>query len=129
MLNPLGCGHCRKSNWDVKHQTKQSKRKTNMILGFVMVLSPVDPIYLINRLFLSSQISSLVMYTLSFFPSLSKQVFTSSHSHACVDPEKNHKNIGFLSNTGLKNHKDIKPAFNGGPSSARQRNTISLVGR
>ena len=33
------------------------------------------------------------------------------------------KNIGFLSNTGpdpLKNHKAAKPAFNVGPSSARQ---------
>ena len=36
-----------------------------------------------------------------------------------------HKNIGFLSNTSpdpLKNDKAIKPAFNVGPSSARQRN-------
>ena len=36
-------------------------------------------------------------------------------------PLKNHKNIGFLSNTGpdpLKYHKDTKPAFNVGPSSA-----------
>ena len=33
-------------------------------------------------------------------------------------PLKNHKNIGFLSNTGpdpLKNHKATKPAFNVGP--------------
>ena len=40
---------------------------------------------------------------------------------------KNHKNIGFLSNTGpdpLKNYKAAKPAFNVGPSSARQRNAI-----
>ena len=40
---------------------------------------------------------------------------------------KNHKNIGFLSNTGLdslKNQKATKPAFNVGPSSTRQRNTI-----
>ena len=39
-------------------------------------------------------------------------------------PLKNHKNIGFLSNTGpdpLKNHKAAKPAFNVGPSSAPQR--------
>ena len=37
------------------------------------------------------------------------------------------KNIGFLSNTGLdhlKNYKATKPAFNDGPSSARQRNAI-----
>ena len=36
-------------------------------------------------------------------------------------PRKNHKNIEFLSNTGLdplKNHKATKPAFNVGPSSA-----------
>ena len=35
--------------------------------------------------------------------------------------------IGFVSNTGpdlLKNHKDNKPAFNVGPSSARRRNAI-----
>ena len=39
-------------------------------------------------------------------------------------PLKNHKNEGFLSNTGpdpLENHKATKPAFNVGPSSARQR--------
>ena len=39
-------------------------------------------------------------------------------------PPKNHKNIGFLSNTGpdpLKIHKAAKPAFNAGTSLARQR--------
>ena len=43
------------------------------------------------------------------------------------DPLKNHKNIGFLSNTGsgpLTSHKSTKPAFSVGPSSARQRNAI-----
>ena len=38
-------------------------------------------------------------------------------------PRKNHKNIGFLSNTcpdPLKNHKADKPAFNFGPSLALQ---------
>ena len=47
-------------------------------------------------------------------------------------PLKNHKNIGFLCNTGpipLKNHKATKPAFNAGPSSARQRNAISHMGQ
>ena len=47
-------------------------------------------------------------------------------------PLKNHKNIGFLSNScpdPLKNHKATKRAFNFGPSSARQRNAISLVDR
>ena len=47
-------------------------------------------------------------------------------------PLLNHKNIGFLSNTGpgpLKNHKAINPAFNVGPSSARQRNAISMAFR
>ena len=42
-------------------------------------------------------------------------------------PLKNHKNIGFLSNTGpypQKNHKATKPAFNVGPPSARQLNAI-----
>ena len=42
-------------------------------------------------------------------------------------PLKNHKNIGFLSNTSpdpLKNCKATKPAFNVGPSSALQRNAI-----
>ena len=35
-------------------------------------------------------------------------------------PQKNHNNIGFLSNTGpdpLKNHKATKPEFTVGPSS------------
>ena len=42
-------------------------------------------------------------------------------------PRKKQKNIGFLCNIGpdpLKNHKAAKPAFNVGPSSARQRNAI-----
>ena len=43
-------------------------------------------------------------------------------------PLKNH--LGFLSNTGpdlLKNQKATKPAFNVGPSSARQRNAILMM--
>ena len=47
-------------------------------------------------------------------------------------PLKNHKSIGFLSNTGpdpLKNYKATKPAFNVGLSSARQRNAISMAFR
>ena len=42
-------------------------------------------------------------------------------------PLKNHKNIGFLSNSGpdpLKNHKATEPAFNVGPSLAHQRKAI-----
>ena len=42
-------------------------------------------------------------------------------------PLKNQKSIGFLCTTGpdpLKNHKATKPAFNVGPSSARQQNAI-----
>ena len=42
-------------------------------------------------------------------------------------PLKNHKKLGFDNNTGpvfLKKHKATKPAFNVGPSSARQRNAI-----
>ena len=53
----------------------------------------------------------------------------------CADPEggptlKNHKNTGFLSNTGLdplKNHKATKPEFNFGPPSACQGNAIQMV--
>ena len=50
------------------------------------------------------------------------------------DPTENHKNIGFLSNSGpdpLKTHETTKPAFNVWPSSARQRNVngVSLAGR
>ena len=47
-------------------------------------------------------------------------------------PPKNHKAIGFLSNTGpdpLENHKATKTAFNVGPSSARQRNAIEMAFR
>ena len=42
-------------------------------------------------------------------------------------PLKNHKNKGFLDNTGpdpLKNHKATKPEFNVEPSTARQQNAI-----
>ena len=42
-------------------------------------------------------------------------------------PPENHKNIGFLSNTGpdhLTNDKAAKPAYNVRPSSARQQNAI-----
>ena len=53
-----------------------------------------------------------------------------------LPPLKNHKNKGFLSNTGpgpLKNHKDTGPAFNVGPSSAQKLNAIlngvSLAGQ
>ena len=60
---------------------------------------------------------------------------------SCADPEggpgvrtppplKNHKNIGFLSNSDpdpLKNYKATEPAFNVGPSSARQRNAILMA--
>ena len=47
-------------------------------------------------------------------------------------PQKNHKYIGFLSNTGpeiLKILKATKPAFNVGPLSAHQQNAISLAFR
>ena len=43
---------------------------------------------------------------------------------------KNHKNIGFLSNFGpdpLKNYEATEPAFNVGPSSARQGNAIKMA--
>ena len=47
-------------------------------------------------------------------------------------PLKNHKNIGFLSNTGsdpLENHIATKPALAVGPPSVRQRNAILMVFR
>ena len=47
-------------------------------------------------------------------------------------PQKNHKNIGFLRNSGpdlLKNHEATEPVFNVGPSSARQRNAIEMAFR
>ena len=47
-------------------------------------------------------------------------------------PLKNHKNIGFLSNSGpdpLKNYEATEPAFNVGPSSACQRSAIYLAFR
>ena len=51
-----------------------------------------------------------------------------------LDPHtpKNHKNIGFLGNTGLdplKKHKATKPTFNVGPSSSRQRNVVLMAFR
>ena len=58
----------------------------------------------------------------------------------CVDPEgesqgvrtllENHKNIGFLSNTGLDpllNHKATKPAFNVRPPLANQGKAIYMA--
>ena len=45
-------------------------------------------------------------------------------------PPENHKNIGFLSNTGpdpLENHKATKPAFNVWPPSACLLNGVSLA--
>ena len=45
-------------------------------------------------------------------------------------PSEKSQNIRFLSNTGedpLKNHKTTKPAFNVGPSLARQRNAIKIA--
>ena len=47
-------------------------------------------------------------------------------------PLKNHKNIGFLCNTGLdplKNHKAAKPAFYDGPTLAHKGNTIKMAFR
>ena len=45
-------------------------------------------------------------------------------------PLKNHKNIGFLSNTGpdpMKNHKATKPVLNVRPSSVHQLNPIYMA--
>ena len=90
------------------------------------------------------------MLNLSFIPS--KLYFTEKlfFQHTCAAiglycteaapiPMKKSQNIGFLSNSGpdpLKNHKATKLAFNVGPLSARQQNTmfrhlngVSLAGR
>ena len=69
-----------------------------------------------------------------------KQILKGAQTHTCgyregtggpdPIPMKNHKVIGFLSNTGpdsLKNDKTTQPAFNVKPSSARQRNAIMLM--
>ena len=62
-------------------------------------------------------------------------------SQPCADPEggqgvrtppplKNHKNIGFLSNSGPdppKNHEATEPAFNVKPLSERQQNAIYMA--
>ena len=49
----------------------------------------------------------------------------------CPDPQmKKYKNKRFLCNTGpapLNDHRATKPAFNVGPSSARQRNIIFML--
>ena len=47
-----------------------------------------------------------------------------------LDPPENHKNIRFLSNSGLdplKNYEATEPAYNVGSSSARQRNAILMA--
>ena len=47
-------------------------------------------------------------------------------------PLANHKNIGFLSNTGpdtLENHTATKPALTVGPPSVRQRNAMKMAFR
>ena len=47
-------------------------------------------------------------------------------------PPKYHTNLGFLSNSSpdpLNNHKATKPAFNVGPSLARQRNALEMAFR
>ena len=49
------------------------------------------------------------------------------HPPSTHTPLKNHKNIGFPSNT--ENHEATKPAFNVGPSSARQQNAIKMAFR
>ena len=58
---------------------------------------------------------------------------TRKYSKTCVKrPLKNHKNMGFLSNTGpdlLRNRAATKLVFNFGHSSARQRNAILMAFR
>ena len=52
--------------------------------------------------------------------------------HVRIQILKNHKNIGFLSNSGsdsLNNYEATEPAFNIGPSSARQRTGRPMMAR
>ena len=66
--------------------------------------------------------------TLSLHTSIVVRTFADPEGGQGVrNPLKIKKNIGFHRNTGpdpLKKHKATKPAFNVGPSLARQRNTI-----
>ena len=69
-------------------------------------------------------------FTCHLFAIMTLYTFLLLNLDSCADrgfglppPLKNHKNIGFLSNTGpdpLKNHKASKPAINVGPSSPPQ---------
>ena len=71
------------------------------------------------------------------FPQVWQSAFSTDPWLSLADPErgqgvqtslKNHKKLGFLSNTGpdlLKNHKATKPAFNVVPLSARQPLTVT----
>ena len=67
-------------------------------------------------------------FAMQYFVALSSFAMGLSRGgRGSVIPLKNHKHIGFHSNTGpdpLENHKATKPAFNVGPSSARKRNAI-----
>ena len=70
------------------------------------------------------------------------QRLSADDTSTCADPEgvtrgpdppplKNHKNIGFLSNSGpvpLKSYEATEPAFNVGLSSAPQRNAMKFHG-
>ena len=81
-------------------------------------------------------LSHLLSHDLKLSVSLTR-ITAQSKPASCADsdggtggpdpPLKNHKNIWFLCNTDpdpQKNHKATKPAFNVGPSSARQQNAI-----
>ena len=64
---------------------------------------------------------------MSCFSSISAMCGSRGGDRGSGPPLKNHKNIGFLSNTNpdpLKNHKAAKLAFNAGPLSARMRSAI-----
>ena len=114
-----------------------------MILFLYRELEVVHNVVLLNHRFSTN---GLLMRFWYLSPSTSMCSSVSSQTNLnfngpCTDPEggqgirtpppplKNHKNIGFLSNTGpdpLKNHKATKPTFNVGPLSAHQRNAISM---
>ena len=102
--------------------------------------------HIIQLTYVRAHIFELILYSshmleLTFWSSYSTaHIFYSSHMGGFREwtggpdppPLKNHKNVGFLCNTGpdpLKNHKATKSASNVGPISAHQRNAISLAFR
>ena len=104
----------------------------SMFILSVLVFRPSAPSHM-QASFSTPQLISAVLF---------KHIYFSDLSHVRIqrggagDPDpppplKNHKNIGFLGTAPdpLKNYKATKPAFNVGPTTARQRNAILITFR